>query len=290
MRKINVGAGTSWREEGWEVLDNGVGDYREPWKHRGKAWDSALPAGVYDVLFTSHMLEHVPHFRVEKTIAEFNRILKGGGRIRILVPSLKKYATAYVNGDASYFTGSDHESGHLGIGGSFVRKLISPGGQTLAISREMDEIIGGYAHLYSYDFDMLRILLEKWGFGKVTESEPGESALEELRALQHMVIGSTSYDMDDPLVRAGAFRRSGTPWHVAGFDKSSNQQLAVEAVKVRDEPYALSKEFEYNRRARFDGPVERMKLGAYRAVSRGIDIAYAAARRSGLNRILRSLR
>ena len=35
--------------------------------------------------------------------------------------------------------------------------LISPGGQTIAMSREMDEFFGGYAHLYSFDFEMLNI-------------------------------------------------------------------------------------------------------------------------------------
>jgi predicted SAM-dependent methyltransferase len=78
MHKINIGAGSNWYEEGWELLDNGSGRYNEPWKHRGKSWDTRLPDDTYDIVFTSHMLEHVPHFRIEKTIAEFNRIMKTG--------------------------------------------------------------------------------------------------------------------------------------------------------------------------------------------------------------------
>ena len=43
----------------------------------------------------------------------------------------------------------------LGIGHNFVRQIVSPGGQTIALNCEYDEIIGGYAHLYCYDFDSM---------------------------------------------------------------------------------------------------------------------------------------
>ena len=49
------------------------------------------------------MLEHVPHFRLEKTISEFNRLLKKQGVLRIAVPDLKKAAKAYINNNYSFF-------------------------------------------------------------------------------------------------------------------------------------------------------------------------------------------
>ena len=79
-----------------KLLDNGPGDYSKGWKHRGKCWDTKLKSYSYNVVFTSHMLEHVPHFRLEKTISEFNRILKKNGILRIVVPDLKKMVNAYV--------------------------------------------------------------------------------------------------------------------------------------------------------------------------------------------------
>ena len=33
----------------------------------------------FNIIFTSHTLEHVPHFRLEKTISEFNRNFKKEG-------------------------------------------------------------------------------------------------------------------------------------------------------------------------------------------------------------------
>ncbi|WP_348657794.1 methyltransferase domain-containing protein [uncultured Thalassospira sp.] len=287
MRKINIGAGSSWYQDGWELLDNGSGTYKEPWKHQGKCWDSHLPDDTYDIVFTSHMLEHIPHFRLEKTIAEFNRIMKIGGTLRILVPNLKKYATAYVNGDTSYFSGSQHYADHLGIGGSFVRLMISPGQQTLAVSREMDEIFGGYAHLYAFDFDMMRILLEKWGFGEIVESEPGESALEELRDMQHLVHDGKRYDRSDDFVKKNKYRKTGKDWHFSGFDKGSSTQLVVEAKKIASITYEYSKEYEYNKQARFDDPLSLLKLRIYRIISRMVDFSFLVSQKSGLLKLLK---
>jgi len=287
MKKINVGAGARWHESGWEVLDNGSGDYSPAWKHKGKCWDSGLPSSTYDIVFCSHMLEHVPHFRLERTIAEFNRILKVGGTIRILVPDLRGAARAYVEGDIGYFSDGIHFTDHLGIGGAFVRTIISPGKQTLAVSREFDEIIGSYGHLYGFDSEMLSIVLEKWGFGSIQDSKPGKSRLESLQPFQHLVHNGQAYSTDDPFVATGEFQRTGHPWHFGGFDKRSNKQIAVEAVKVEDRPYAFENEYPFSKAGRVESRRDRLKLLAFGGISRLIDGTYAAAKTVGLLRLLR---
>ena len=257
-----------------KALDNAPGKYNEKWKHSGKCWDNNLLENTYDIVLTSHMLEHVPHFRLEKTISEFNRIMKIGGTLRILVPSLSKAAKAYVKGDKSFFSSSKHYSDHLGIGASFVRVLISPGQQTIAISREMDEIFGGYAHLYSFDFEMLKILLEKWGFGEIKESEPGKSKIKELRKIQCLISGDKQYKTSDNFVRKKSFLKSKNNWHYAGFDKSSSKQLIIEAKKIRNEKYYFDKEYEFNKGARFNSKVFNFKLKIFKVISKVIDVIY----------------
>ncbi len=289
MHKINIGAGSTWFAEGWEVLDNAPGNYMEPWKHRGKCWDSGLPSDTYDIVFSSHMLEHIPHLRMEKTIAEFNRIMKIGGTVRILVPSLKKAAEAYVKNDVSFFSGSKHYSDHLGIGASFVRVLISPGGQTLAISREMDEIFGGYAHLYSYDFEMLRTVLEKWGFGELVESEPGQSSIEELRDFQHFQCEGIRYAMDDPFVKEKRYLQSGEAGHMSGFDKTSSRQLVVEAKKLKSVQYQLKKEYQFHQSGRLDSPVDQLKLTLIRWVSHSVDTIYSVVKILRITSVVRNM-
>lgn len=287
-RKINIGAGQGWYAENWEVLDNVPGDYSAWWMHKSKCWDIALPDGTYDVVFTSHMLEHVPHFRTEKTIAEFNRIMKTGGIFRILVPDLKRAAVAYVNGDTDFYQMSRHYTDHLGIGGSFMSKLISPGQQTLAISREMDEILGGYAHLYHFDFEMMRILLEKWGFTDVREMPFGESADPDMNGnLLHVHQGDKDYALDDPFVRDKTYIKNGEDWVLTGFDKAPAVSLIVEARKERDAPYAFEKEYPYFRRARFESRLDRLKMSILRTTFSGVDAAYAVARKTGLGALLR---
>lgn len=286
-RKINIGAGPQWYADTWEVLDNAPGSYEEPWKHKGKCWDSHLTDNTYDIVFSSHMLEHIPHFRMEKTIAEFNRIMKVGGTIRLLMPNLRKEAEAYVNNDVSFFSGSKHYSDHMGIGASFLRKIISPGGQTIAISREMDEIFGGYAHLYSYDYQMLSTVLAKWGFGEIVESEPGQSAIEEMRDFQHIECGGTRYDMKDPFVREKRHVKSGDQWHTGGFDKTSTKQLVVEAKKIETVPYSIDKEYAFNREGRMESPVDKIKLVLIRYICQSVDLLYAAAKNIGLVKLLK---
>ena len=89
-------------------------------KHFGKCWDSKLPSDSFDVIFCSHMLEHIPQFRLEKTIYEFNRILKIDGTVRILVPDLKKLALAYVKNDKKVFTGQKKYIEFMGVGSAFL--------------------------------------------------------------------------------------------------------------------------------------------------------------------------
>ena len=103
MKKINIGAGAFWRSDGWETLDNAPSSYSYKWQHYGKCWDTKLKSNSYEIVFTSHTLEHVPQFRIEKTFAEINRIMKIGGTLRILVPDLESSARAYLKKDKKFF-------------------------------------------------------------------------------------------------------------------------------------------------------------------------------------------
>ena len=41
---------------------------------------------------------------------------------------------------------------------------VSPGQDTVLLDRNLKQFISGYAHLYIYDYQMMKLLLEKLGF------------------------------------------------------------------------------------------------------------------------------
>jgi predicted SAM-dependent methyltransferase len=286
MPKINIGAGNDWHQEGWESLENGKGDYSRPCQRYGKAWDSKLPSNHYDILFAGNILEHITHFRIEKTLAEFNRLLKVGGTLRLIVPNLKKAAVAYVNGDEAHFKRPYvHAAEHLGIGSMFMNVVITPGHDVMLMSRELDELIGVYAHTYGYDFEMMKTYLEKWGFEDVKQSDYCTSELEELQEEQHIVYKNEKFVIDDESVRKYV-GKDPENCYISGFDNNPGYSLYVEARKAKDEPYSFEKEFEYNRRGRPQDIVTRVKLKAIKFTCDIIDLLLV---KSGLLKLARKI-
>ena len=97
--------------------------------------------------------------------------MKFGATIRLLVPNLEAVAKAYVKKDKNFFKKAideDHSiRTDLGFGGMMMNFIVSPGQDTVLLNRNLNKFIAGYAHLYSYDFDMMKKLLHMTGFGEI---------------------------------------------------------------------------------------------------------------------------
>ena len=167
--KLNVGASPIWQQQGWHTLDHKYRDNSET-SILGDASNIPLKDKSCSVLFSSHMFEHIPHTKLEKIILEFNRVLDLGGVVRILTPNLKKIAKAYAENDYDFFNLAREEDENirtdLGIGGMFMNFIVSPGQDTALFNRNLDEFIAGYAHLYCYDFEMLKNFVQKMALKK----------------------------------------------------------------------------------------------------------------------------
>lgn len=172
MIKLNVGASPIWNMEGWHTLDHKFRENTDT-SLQGDAANIPLEPETCSTVFTSHMFEHIPHVKLEEILLEFNRVLANDGILRILTPDLKKVAKAYIEEDEDFFNEAKLEDESLrtdlGFGGMFMNFIVSPGQDTALFNRSLDQFIAGYAHLYSYDFNMLRILLERTGFYQVKE-------------------------------------------------------------------------------------------------------------------------
>jgi len=82
-RKLEIGSGSA-RLEGFETLNivsRRTVDY---------VYDAAkplpFPSDTFDVIYASHILEHIPWFRTEEVLREWVRILAPEGRLEIWVP------------------------------------------------------------------------------------------------------------------------------------------------------------------------------------------------------------
>ena len=86
--KLNIGAGDSVLD-GFTPVDRLHGQEAYPLPHE---------TGSVEEVYASHVLEHFPHSETMAVIAEWVRVLKPGGRIRIAVPSLNWIIDAFQKG------------------------------------------------------------------------------------------------------------------------------------------------------------------------------------------------
>ena len=175
--KLNVGASPIWTNEEWFILDHKKTKYKNA--ILGDAATISLKDNSVDVIFCSHVIEHIPSIKIVDVFNEFNRVLKPEGILRILSPDLLKIATAYVNKDDRFFEKALTEDTNLrtdlGYGGILANWFVSPGQDTVLLDRNLSKFITGQAHQIIYDFEMLNILLKNSGFDFIKQKKFCES-------------------------------------------------------------------------------------------------------------------
>jgi len=205
-----------------------------------------LPDESCQTIFNSHMIEHIPHSKLEGILLEFNRVLGKDGILRILTPDLKKIAKAYVEDDDAFFKEALAEDENirqdLGFGGMFMNFVVSPGQDTALFDRQLNEFISGYAHLYLYDFTMLKIILEHCGFGQVKQAGFSDSEFPDYTEPLHVkglepIWQNFNQDFykENDLVhyyddKEGKYNIN---FKITGFDRDPLTSLIIEARKDR---------------------------------------------------------
>ena len=65
-----------------------------------------FPSETFDLVYASHIIEHIPWYRTETSLKDWVRVLKSGGRLEIWTPDTLKIARAFVDaeerGDQAY--------------------------------------------------------------------------------------------------------------------------------------------------------------------------------------------
>ncbi len=123
-----------------------------------------LPDGSVEVLYSSHMLEHLDQTGAELFLKEARRVLASGGIIRIVVPDLRKLVRQYLDsGDANAFLSSSC--------------LPRPQAKTIA-QRLMVLMVGTRHHQWMYDGESLCRILLVHGFSDPGILQPGKTRIE----------------------------------------------------------------------------------------------------------------
>ncbi len=116
-----------------------------------------------DVLYTSHMLEHLDRREGRAFLAEAKRVLRPGGVLRIAVPDLRKLVDGYLaTGDADDFVARTFMA---------VERPVSLRGRLLLL------LFGFRAHRWMYDGPSLRRTLVDGGFRDVVVLKAGETGI-----------------------------------------------------------------------------------------------------------------
>jgi len=249
--KLNLGASPIWSAADWVALDHKLKSSSSQ-AIAGSALDIDLPDESCEIVFCSHVFEHIPHVQLPLVLAEINRILKPNGILRILTPDLEKVARAYVEKDDHFFRLAKEEDeslrGDLGYGGMLMNFIVSPGQDTALLDRSLNKFIAGYAHLYSYDYDMLKIMMTQLGYS-TRKAEFCDSVIDEMKVPLH-VEGfapiwqnfNQEFYKKNNLIHKLVDGKYHINFKVTGFDRDPLTSLIIEAQKKEN----IDKEVAHN--------------------------------------------
>jgi len=240
--KLNFGAGTNWEKDDWFILDHKIkANHKKLVSFNSEKIN--LKNSSCDLVFSSHTFEHISHLELPLIISELNRVMKKNAVLRIVTPDLEKICKAYAKKDKNFFKKIHKESKYmrtdLGLGGTFMNFIISPGQDNVLLDSKLKSFKGGYAHIYLYDFKMLSIILKKLGF-KVRKSKFLDSKIKELREPLH-VLGmkpkwqnlNKKFYKKNGLIYKQIKNTYKTSFKLTGFDKDPVQSLFIEAKKIK---------------------------------------------------------
>jgi len=152
----------------FSLLDQGQQSYLEFAKSHSIYYADAIrkipvPDDSVDVLYTSHMLEHLDRNEAALFFNQAKRVLKRGGILRIAIPDLRMIIDSYnVDGDADKFVNAT--------------LLSIPKPQGL-FQRIKATVIGGRHHHWMYDVNSLTKLIRENGFDKISALAAGQTGI-----------------------------------------------------------------------------------------------------------------
>jgi predicted SAM-dependent methyltransferase len=116
-----------------------------------------FPDSSCSVVFSEHFIEHISKEDAARFLGECHRVLKPGGVLRISTPDAELFLRSYA-GDRQFL-----------IHPSFSQKVDTPIDRVNYMMREYGQ------HLWSYDEELLTLMLSRAGFAEVVRQRFGSS-------------------------------------------------------------------------------------------------------------------
>ncbi len=133
-----------------------------------------IPANenTLDVVYHSHLLEHLSYKEGIAFVAACYRVLKPGGIMRVLVPDLELWCKNFVHGNQFFFD----EYLRCGLGDD---KALYPTNGAIFMG-----MLHNHGHKMGYDFPTLKHILELAGFHRIRRTMVQDSDLPDIATVE----------------------------------------------------------------------------------------------------------
>lgn len=132
-----------------------------------------IPDDSVELLYCSHVLEHITLQELRLALQNCYRHLKTGGIFRLVLPDLEVMAKSYLSSQNS-------EAAHEFMRVTYLGKESRDRG-LVAFLRDW---LAGNTHLWMYDYKSLSVELQKAGFKDIRRAQFGDSGIEALTAVE----------------------------------------------------------------------------------------------------------
>lgn len=167
---LNIGFWTNLEQNKLYANPNGVADtvlLNYDLTNGIPASDNSL-----EVVYHSHMLEHLTNNEGIEFLRECSRVLQPGAIMRLLVPDLESFSKKYVEGDDFFFDAYRKEALDNDSNLYPTRGAIFMG------------MLHNHGHKMGYDFETLQYVLKQTGFTNVKKTMFQESQLTDIQEIE----------------------------------------------------------------------------------------------------------
>jgi predicted SAM-dependent methyltransferase len=184
--RINIGSGSMRLPSPWINVDFAAGADLT----MNILWGLPFADGSADYIYGAHVLEHIDYKAgARKLLADFSRVLSSRGKVRLVVPNIEGFMTAYVNANAAFFEERCKYNPFLSafLSSRLEHVLDYAGAGTRTRPGEFFE------HKFGYDFELLESMLKEAGFTRITRSGWMESDDPALRVDDKATFSSMTF-------------------------------------------------------------------------------------------------